>query len=153
MYIDIIDHRCKSLIIFYNNNKRIRRSLYTIKIFPIFLLLSVISFSLLYLIKQVKRSVNTKYYAINFMSNDYMTRLLETCSVIFAVREHVKKNVFFLQNRIFFFHLKSSISGFSCFKDIYIYTCKKKLCPLTAREGVKARPLRMQVFFYILILN
>ena len=105
MYI-IIDHRCKSLIIFYNNNKRIRRSLYTIKTFPIFLLLSVISFLLLYLIKQVKRSVNTKYYAINFMSNDYMTRLLETCSVIFAVREHVKKNCIFPLEPNFFLSIK-----------------------------------------------
>ena len=38
-----------------------------------------------------------------------------------------------------FFLTKSSISGFSCFKNLHIYTCKKNciksLCPLTARGG------------------
>ena len=48
---------------------------------------------------------------------------------------------------------KSSIYGFSCFKNIYIYTCKKNciklLCPLGGGGWLRTqrpRPLRMQVF-------
>ena len=45
--------------------------------------------------------------------------------------------VFFFKNQIFVFLLRSSISGFSCSKNIYTYTCIKNLiCPLGA--GFKA---------------